>query len=364
MELLSVNENSPLHNGEKAVLVRQMDGSEAAAAAVAVVVRNINDTHSAESSHSVGLDDLPAEVIHELSGWMLDDHCPALGALPTVDGYASAIALTHLLSTCTALRNEAPAVSKVAAKHAVERWRCFSVATIEQYAVLSAIMAGGGSCLTFKDARCELREGGGSRARIDLIARLLQRHPFLHVRVEAHAGLAAPDTFADGFACNRARHVGVLLVARGVEPARVGMRGWGKSVTRLAHWGAGLASRRADAFLTFTDYRGAIHHLPPRPAYYNGSQALPTSVRVDRHFFDAVAQEMMQDIDVQAAFESMHSQRWAELCIATPTLRDKLEAIHQNVGTAASRTRDLPSVEELRVTQYVIGRAASASSSA
>lgn len=257
---------------------------------------------------------------------------------------------------------------------ACEQWRCPGVETFEQYAVLSAVMSVGGSSLRFADASVQLRAGKPNADRIETFVRLLRRHPSLHVHIEGHAGVNAPDRAADGFSLQRAKHVGVLLAARRCDTRRLHMRGWGKRVSAAAQWPAGAQSRRADVFFTLGAAPSGqpAAFLPPRPRYYPDGEEAPSEVGaasasvvpIDRFFHDEVAQELMTHPRLQQAFRSLHGQPQADrpalmarLTAQDEELRAMLATLEECAGASVSVARGEPSAEELRVARYVHGEA-------
>lgn len=292
--------------------------------------------------------DCPQDVFVSIAELLLNDD-------------AGTLALAAMCGTCSAFRklykeHVLPLVSKLA------RDFCHAqVDTLEQYAVLAALMRVGGTQLTFTDAGVELKPGR-SLVRIEVFARLLKRHPTLVAHIEGHAGVNAPDRTAAGFSLMRAKKVGVMLAARRCPAGRLRMQGWGKGVSRAAQWPSGAASRRADVFFTLGRMRMPPAYLPPRPSAYDvHSEAAQTCVvQVDRFFKDEVAQELMTHPKLQAAFQSLHGMPMDErtahmsgMVDADPELRDLFETLHECAGESVSVARGEPSAEELRVARYV-----------
>ena len=219
-------------------------------------------------------------------------------------------ALARLCCTCSHFRGlGSDLLAALARRLALERWRS-GVGGFEEYAVLATLMAIGGGQLRFGDAKLELTRSNANAVRMAAFARLLRRHKHLHVHIEGHAGVNAPDRAAGGFSLQRAKHVGILLAARRCEPTRLHMRGWGKTISTAAQWPAGAQSRRADVFFTLGDHSATCTHLPPRPPYYSEQDdpGRVSVVSVDRFFFDEVAQELMAHPRLQHAFRSLHGQ--------------------------------------------------------
>ena len=270
-------------------------------------------------------------------------------------------ALAQLCGSCSMLRCFgkdiiAPFVSKLA----FDFCHVAHIQTIEEYAVVAALSRIGGTQLTFRDAGADLKPGK-SYTRVEVFARLLQRHPTLVAHIEGHAGVNAPDRAAAGFSLSRAKRVGVLLAARCCPAARLRMQGWGKSVSRAAQWPAGAPSRRVDVFFTLGRMRSPPLFLPPRPPCYSEAEECHTSVSpVDRFFFDEVAQELMTHPKLQAAFRRLHGLPMDErqgvmaaMVDADPELVGLFATLKACAGDSVSVARGEPSAEELRVARYV-----------
>ena len=171
-----------------------------------------------------------------------------------------------------------------------------------------------------------------------LAAKLMARHPGVHVRVEAHAGTRAGSSAAsfgvnDIVTCEElsqaeARRMGRALVAHGVAPHRVMARGWGD---RIAARIGGVHGVGAEIFFEMSD--GV--ELPPRPAHYDGLEHPPPQ---SLHLASGVCQPRLSPPSVTQSPGVGSRWPWSRPASMSAGL-----AATERLGgrsTAASRARD------------------------
>ena len=223
---------------------------------------------------------------------------------------------------------------------------------LERFSLEVAIKRSQCHRITFQDARIELQDTVANKSRVAVIAALLRRHPSLICHVEAHAGSRAPSAVASGFSMQRLLKLGALLGAYGADPKQLRLRGWGSSVSSIAQWPVGPASRRCDIFFSFDEKTGlapaaaveveaddlCLTTIPTRPEWYaracekaavsadaagastdsdtgtgGGSFKKPYKVLpVDKQFFDAIAQELMGNEKLKSLWHSLRGQPQCE----------------------------------------------------
>ena len=222
---------------------------------------------------------------------------------------------------------------------------------LERFSLEVAIKRSQCHRITFQDARIELQDTVANKSRVAVISALLRRHPSLICHVEAHAGSRAPAAVASGFSMQRLLKLGALLGAYGADPKQLRLRGWGSSVSSIAQWPVGPASRRCDIFFSFDEKTGlappaaveveaddlCLTTIPTRPEWYaraceraavsadaagastsdtgtgGGSFKKPYKVLpVDKQFFDAIAQELMGNEKLKSLWHSLRGQPQCE----------------------------------------------------
>ncbi len=75
----------------------------------------------------------------------------------------------------------------------------------------------------------------GAYSDLDRLARVLNKYPQTRIRIEGHTDSVGPESYNQHLSERRARSVKTLLVARGVDPSRIVVIGYGESRPRASN---------------------------------------------------------------------------------------------------------------------------------
>lgn len=79
----------------------------------------------------------------------------------------------------------------------------------------------------FEPGKAQLSDEG--RIQVDVLARMLNQHPDLRVSVDGHADASGGEPYNQSLSERRARAVADQMIAKGVAPSRLSVRGFGES---------------------------------------------------------------------------------------------------------------------------------------
>jgi outer membrane protein OmpA-like peptidoglycan-associated protein len=111
------------------------------------------------------------------------------------------------------------------------------------------------SDVLFDTGKAELKPGAGSR--IDQLAQFLQSHPDRRVQVDGFTDSVGSPEFNQQLSEERAEAVKAALLARGVDPSRVGTQGYGSAypVASNTNSGGRQLNRRVEVVIGSEDNR-------------------------------------------------------------------------------------------------------------
>jgi len=184
-------------------------------------------------------------------------HLDCLHQVATFLDGASLVRLRVVCSFCTSLKSE-DTVRYVASMRTLRHEQDLS--TLEQIA-LAESLAELSTEIRFRYREVTLERS--SHGPLSKLAALLRRHEGITISVEGHCGLEAPRAMGYQFTRERATAVKEVLVAHGVDDARLKIRAF--SNTRPLVWqlgdSAGAANRRVELYVTINGIE-----VPPRRA--------------------------------------------------------------------------------------------------